>query len=152
MAESSSDDVTDIDLTVNCAFGWVDHRLTSKTTSLQLLPAEFCRHVTTSSFPHFLFLIIKFQANLWVMSCFHIGCKCILNTHNYDFVHRVSAPVIVLDRFCSKLQLPIFLFFFSLVANSPIFLLHPPISFNFAGIDSENFTSYIHNTWTYKHY
>jgi len=45
----------------------------------------------------------------------------------------------------------IFLFFFSPVGYSPTFLLHPPDILNNAGIDSENFTSYI-NTPTYKRY
>ena len=60
--------------------------------------------------------------------------------HNYNFVHGVSAPLIGLDGFCSNL------FFFSFFSSnySPIFLLHPAISLNFAGIDSENSSYIIH--------
>jgi len=81
-------------LPVNCAFGWVDHSLTGKTTILLVLPAEFS---TTSSFLHFpisSFPVPPFRPiNPWLMSCFNIGC---------DFVHRLrlGAPLI---GFCSNL-------------------------------------------------
>jgi len=55
----------------------------------------------------------------------------------------VTCHLVGLGKFFSNLYLFFFFFFFFFSCYSPIFLLHPPIFLNYAGIGSENFTSYI---------